>query len=148
MLKRFEAKLYVEAEQVTFNGNELGSGIITIEVSGGRLKLDPARIKIPGGGFMVALDYFPTEQDISLALEAAIEKFDISIPIRKKKPESDMGGFVTLDAAIRSTAPDMKSLMVNADGHIDFALVPENFSAGIIDLWAVNLISAIFTKVS
>ena len=67
---------------------------------------------------------------------------------RRVKPESDMGGSITLDAALHSSAPDAKSIMEHTNGHFDFVMVPKNFSAGIVDLWAVNLLSAIMTEVT
>jgi uncharacterized protein involved in outer membrane biogenesis len=58
-----------------------------------------------------------------------------------------MGGVMSLDIVVESTAPEMAAIMANANGHFDFALLPENFSAEVFDLWAVNLISAIATEV-
>ena len=54
---------------------------------------------------------------------------------------------MSLDVVVESTAPEMKDVMVYANGHFDFALLPENFSAEVFDMWAVNLISAIATEV-
>jgi len=148
ILRRFDAKLHVEAQKVTLGTDNLGSGIAKLQLKEGRLKVEPVALNIPSGGFELGLDYYPSENDVSLAVKAAIEKFDLGIPIGRMKPDSDMGGIVTLDVEIQSTAPKIKGIMSNADGHISFALIPKNFSAGIIDLWAVNLLSAIFTEVS
>ena len=37
--------------------------------------------------------------------------------------------------------------MKGGRGHFDFALLPEQFDAGIFDLWAVNLLSALSKQV-
>jgi uncharacterized protein involved in outer membrane biogenesis len=58
-----------------------------------------------------------------------------------------MYGVMSLDIAIESTAPDRGAIMETANGHFDFALFPGNFSAGVFDLWAVNLLNAVATEV-
>jgi hypothetical protein len=36
-----------------------------------------------------------------------------------------------------------ESLMHNASGQTDLALIPEHFEAGVIDLWSVNLVASV-----
>lgn len=148
ILGSLDADLLVEAKQVTSGEDNLGSGILKVSLKDGRLAAEPLRLYVPGGGVQVDFDYLPTTEDVTFNLKSNIDKFDIGIMTRRLKPESDMGGSFTLDAALHSTAPDQKSIMEHANGHFDFVLVPQNFSAGIIDLWAVNLLSAIMTEVS
>ena len=54
-----------------------------------------------------------------------------------------MGGLVNLDLDVQSTANTIPELLTNGNGYFDFSGNLENFGAGIIDLWAVNLVAAI-----
>jgi len=58
-----------------------------------------------------------------------------------------MGGLARLDVDLRSRGPSARALMTNASGHLDLAIFPSAFEAGIIDLWAVNLLPAILSAV-
>lgn len=57
-----------------------------------------------------------------------------------------MGGLVNLDIDLHSSAATFKELLENGNGYLDFSGNLENFSAGIIDLWAVNLVAAIVSN--
>jgi len=148
VLSSFNAELLVKAKKVTSGDDDLGSGEMKVTLKDGLLALAPLRIDVPGGIVQVGLDYLPTEENITLNLNADIDKFDIGVLVRRAKPDAKMGGMIYMNAALHSTAPDFSTAMENAEGHFDFGLVPQNFSAGIIDMWAVNLISSIMTEVS
>lgn len=148
VLSSFNADLLVNAQKVTSGEDNLGSGELKVSLKDSLLALKPLRVDVPGGGVQIEFDYLPTEEDITVNVNAIIEDFDIGVLVRRAKPEADMGGMLYMDAAFRSTAPDFSSVMEHAEGNFDFGLVPKNFSAGIIDLWAVNLISSIMTEVS
>jgi uncharacterized protein involved in outer membrane biogenesis len=72
-----------------------------------------------------------------------MHNFDIGILVRRSKPDSDMGGLVNLDIDVQSSAATIPELLANGNGYFDFSGELENFAAGIIDLWAVNLVAAI-----
>ena len=148
VLSAFNANLVVKAKEILSGTDKLGSTTLKMSVQDSLLSVDPLRVEIPGGGVQVSFDYLPSNEGVTFNLTTEIEEFDIGVLVRRSKPESDMGGVLFLDAALRSQAPNPASIMEYAEGHFDFGLVPENFSAGIIDLWAVNLISAIMTEVS
>lgn len=148
ILSSFDANLLVKAEQVLSGEDKLGMATLNISVQDSLLSVDPLEIEVPGGGVSVNMDYLPEDDGITVNLDAEIEDFDIGVLVRRSKPESDMGGLLFLDAALHSQSPDLSRVMEYAEGHFDFGLVPENFSAGIIDLWAVNLISSIMSEVS
>lgn len=146
VLSAFDADIKIEAQDVRSGEDRLGSALMQIDLKDTRLAVEPLRIDVPGGGIQAALDYTPSPTDVTLNVKANIEEFDLGIIARRAKPGTDMGGKLKLDAQFQSQAPDLASVMEHANGHFDFALVPENFSAGIIDLWAVNLLAAIMDK--
>jgi len=148
VLGNLDADVLVKAKKVTSGKDDLGSGVLKVSLHDGRLAVEPLRLDVSSGAVQVDFDYLPTNEDVNVNLKANIEKFDIAVMTRRIKPDSDMGGSITLDVALHSKAPDANSIMEYANGHFDFAMIPQNFSAGIIDLWAVNLLSAIMTEVS
>ncbi len=148
VLNKFNADIKIEARQVTSGKDKLGSALIYTKLEDGRLAIDPLHVNVPGGDIDIKFGYYPTPDNATINLKLNIDKFDFGIIARRAKPETDMGGLFSLKAELNSTAPDLKHMMENASGYFDFMLAPENFSAGIIDLWAVNLISAIINKTS
>ncbi len=146
VLNAFDADIKIEAQDVRSGEDKLGSALMQVGLKNTRLVVTPLSMSIPGGGIQVNMDYRPSATDVTLNIQAEIEEFDLGVVARRAKPGTDMGGKFKLDARLHSRAPDLASVMKHANGHFDFALVPENFSAGIIDLWAVNLLSAIMDK--
>ncbi len=57
-----------------------------------------------------------------------------------------MGGMVNLDVDLQSSAASFDQILANGNGYFDFSGQLTNLSAGIIDLWAVNLIAAIVSS--
>lgn len=146
VLSAFDADIRIEAQDVRSGKDKLGSALMQIGLKDTRLAVEPLSMKIPGGDILANMDYTLSPTDIAFNLKADIREFDLGVLARRLKPGTDMGGKFTLDAELHSQAPDLVSVMEYASGHFDFALVPENFSADIIDLWAVNLLSAIMEK--
>jgi uncharacterized protein involved in outer membrane biogenesis len=57
-----------------------------------------------------------------------------------------MGGCINLDVDLKSSANSVETLMPQSNGYLDFSGRLENFKAGVIDLWAVNLIAAVLSR--
>lgn len=57
-----------------------------------------------------------------------------------------MGGLVNLDAELTGTASTLAMLLERGSGHFDFSGQLENIKAGAVDLWAVNLLTAMLTS--
>ena len=57
-----------------------------------------------------------------------------------------MGGILNLDILLDATAPTLDQLLANGRGHFDLAFVPVNFDAGLIDMWAVNLLTSLASE--
>ena len=138
--------IHAEAKKVTAEKDDLGAGLLKLSLKDARLTIEPLRVDIPGGRVQVDMDYTLSPTQATLNMKADIAEFDLATLVRRVKPESEMGGLLTLDAELRASAASPEILMKSADGHVDFVLVPVNFSSGVIDLWAVNLLSAIMDK--
>jgi len=92
--------------------------------------------------------YEPTGKEVIAEAFANIEKFDFGILVRRAKADTKMKGLLSLDVNLTSRAPSLDLVMHNVNGHIDFGIWPEDFESGIIDLWAVNLLTAILPEVA
>ena len=75
-----------------------------------------------------------------------MKKFDFGILVRRTNPTAKMGGLINLDIDLKSNANSFEELMPHSNGHLDFSGRLENLEAGIIDLWAVNLIAAVLSR--
>lgn len=146
ILNALNANVHIEAKKVTAEKDDLGAGLLKLSLKDARLAVEPLRVDVPGGRAQLEMDYTLSPGQAALNMKADIAEFDLATMVRRTKPGSDMGGLFTLDAELRTAAANPESLMKSANGHIDFALVPVNFSSGVIDLWAVNLLSAIMDK--
>jgi uncharacterized protein involved in outer membrane biogenesis len=94
----------------------------------------------------MAFVFEPTETDAALEARANIEQLDFGILARRIKPESDMGGWLSLDIDLKSRAESLETIMHNANGIIDFAVVPENLEADLFELWAINLLTSVLPQ--
>ncbi len=148
VLSAIDGRLSVEAKQVLSGEDKLGSGRMAVALQDAHFTVRPLSLKVPGGAVRAGFGYRPTPSDVSVDLTANIQEFDIGVLTRRARSGTDMGGRITLDVALDSRALELESIMASAKGHIDFILVPENFSAGVIDLWVVNLLSAIMSGIT
>ena len=147
VLNAFDAKMDVQVAQVLSGKDNLGGGLLGIAIQDGRLSVEPLRLDVPGGSVKLGFGYHPTPTSAKVHLNAHIDRFDVGILVRRIDPDKKLGGRLSLDVELEGTAPDLKQLLANTSGHVDFAFWPENLASGIIDLWAVNLITVLSEKV-
>jgi uncharacterized protein involved in outer membrane biogenesis len=147
VMRFLNARLSLRVEEVLSGEDKLGSGTFKATLQDGRLVVDPLQLDLPGGSAIVTFAFEPTETDVALEVATRIEQFDYGILARRIKPQSNMNGWLSLDLELKSTAKSLDAIMENAGGYIDFAIVPEDFEAGIFELWAVNLLAAALTQV-
>jgi uncharacterized protein involved in outer membrane biogenesis len=146
MLAKFNVRIDMKANKVMSGKDELGSGALTATLKDGRFTADPVRLNIPGGSFFLAASLKPDIKAPEASVRMAIENFDFGVPVRRAKPESDMGGILNLDVDLKSSADSFDKLMANGNGYFDFSGRLQNLKAGIIDLWAVNVIAAVISR--
>lgn len=136
----------LKAKEVLSGQDWLGEGEINLKMRDSKLNIDPVRVNLPGGRFDASMSIHPTDELLDVRLNAMISQFDYGILARRKKPETEMSGVIDLDISLESKVTYLDELLANANGHIDFVLLPEHFEAGIIDLWATGLIVALLPK--
>jgi AsmA-like protein len=146
-LSRFNGNLSIEMKQVLSGKDTLGSGRLKSVVKDGHFSIAPLQLDLANGSAKLEFSFYPTAQETEIHLGIIVDKLDVGIMARRAKPESTMGGVLSLDIVLDSTPPELSDLMAYGRGHFDLAFVPVNFDAAIIDLWAVNLLSALASEV-
>lgn len=146
VLDNFDIALTLRSEKVLLGEEELGSGSLKATVRNGRIAIKPLKLNVPGGSVELSASLKPGTVKSDASVRAVMSNFDIGILARRSKPESKMGGMVNLDVDLQSSAASFDHILANGNGYFDFSGQLTNLSAGIIDLWAVNLIAAIVSS--
>ncbi|MGQ0578919.1 MAG: AsmA family protein, partial [Betaproteobacteria bacterium] len=147
MLRRQDAYLTVQVDQVLSGQDKLGSGRLEAKLENGRADIGPVELNVPGGSAKLSLGYEPTEQDVNASIHIEAIKFDYGILARRIKPDTDLRGTFSLNVDVTSRARYLADILRNGSGRIDFAVWPQNMQSGIIDLWAVNVLVALVPAV-
>lgn len=143
ILAKFDVQINVKVDKVLSGKDKLGSGTLTATLKEGRFSINPVKLNIPGGSFSLAASLKPDVKAPQASIRMVMKKFDFGVLVRRTNPKAEMGGLINLDVDLKSSAGSFDKLMANANGYVDFSGRLENLKAGIIDLWAVNLLAAI-----
>lgn len=147
VMSSLDAKLVVEVAKVASGKDWLGRGRLSAQLEKGRFRLDAFDIKVPGGSIKTKASLTPRRRSVSGSVSVMIDRFDYGVLVRRAAPETDMRGLFAMEVELKSTAPSAMQLLENASGRFDFAVFPEKLEAGVIDLWAVNLLAAVLPAV-
>lgn len=145
-LARANTHIQIRLNKVMSGKDTLGEGRLEVSLKDGRFTIDPLELRFADGEARTEFSFYPTAQDAEIHLAITVDRLDLGIPARRIKPETKMGGILNLDILLDATAPTLDQLMANGRGHFDLAFVPENFDAGLIDMWAVNLLSSLASE--
>jgi uncharacterized protein involved in outer membrane biogenesis len=147
MLRRQDAYLTVNVDQVLAGRDKLGSGKLVAKLENGRADIGPVELNVPGGSAKLSLGYEPTDQDVKVDTRIEVNKFDYGILARRIKPDSDLRGTFSLDVDVNSRARYLSDILRHGSGLIDFAVWPQNMQSGTFDMWAVNVLVALIPVV-
>ncbi len=145
-LAELNASFSITADNVLSGEDQLGNGKIVVVLEDGRISLDPLELNIPGGSLLMSMSIKPGRESAEAAFQVQVQNFDFGVMARRADPETNMGGIINLDVALKSSANDFSDLLAQGNGYFDFSAKPENLQAGIMDLWALNVISAIVSN--
>ena len=143
VLGSLNVRMNVKAQKVMSGNDELGSGVLTAALKDGSFIIDRLKLNIPGGSFSLSATLKPDLRAPQASVRAVMDNFDFGVLVRRVNPKADMGGAINLDVDLKSSANSFDELMANGNGYFDFSGRLENLKAGIIDLWAVNVIAAV-----
>jgi len=147
VMRSLDASLNVTVEEVLSGKDELGSGTLETTLADGRFEVAPLILNIPGGSAEVFLAYEPTETAVLAEARAKVEQLDYGVLARRIDPESEVGGYISVDINLSSQADHLERVMARANGQLDFAIWPKDLNADLFDLWAVNLVTAVLPSV-
>lgn len=146
ILARYDAALSIEVDEVRSGDDVLGRGRLEAGLDGGRLSLGPVQLDVPGGSVMLSTSLKPGAAQSEATLRVLIDRFDFGIFTRRKNPDAKLGGTLSVDLDLRATASRIEDILAGGNGYIHISGNPENLEAGIIDLWAVNLVASIVSE--
>ena len=147
VLKRQNAKVTVNVEQVVSGRDKLGGGQLEAGLDDGHIVIGPATINTAGGSATFRLGYKPRDASVGASLRVGIQHFDYGILARRIDPNSEMRGLLNLDLDVKAHAPSISELLRHGTGHIDFEVWPENMKAGLLDFWALNVLAALLPAI-
>jgi hypothetical protein len=154
MMRSLDATLDVRVDRVASGEDWLGAGKLEASLQNGRLTLAPLQLDVPGGGLVVESELEVTPGGVTAAFRLNMRRFDYGVLARRAKPDTDMAGLLAMVVDLRASAPSSRELLSarellqRANGRFDIAVFPERLEAGIIDLWAVNLVAAALPAVA
>ncbi|MBW1749673.1 MAG: AsmA family protein [Deltaproteobacteria bacterium] len=137
-----EGALEVDVKEVLSGTDKLGSGHLTARLADGLYSLDSLRLDLPGGAVQIQGGIRPDTTRTEAHLSMQIEHLDYGILVRRAKPDSDLKGELNVSLDVKSEADDPLQLKEHLNGTLRFGVIPEEFKSGVIDLWAVNIITA------
>jgi uncharacterized protein involved in outer membrane biogenesis len=142
-LRRQNAYLTVRVDQVISGQDMLGNGRLEAQLENGRANIGPVIVNTPGGSASLRMGYQPGEKDVAVTLRAEVKRLDYGILARRIDKNSEMSGIFSLDVDVSARAQYLSEILRYGNGHIDFAIWPKNIKSGLLDVWAVNVLSAL-----
>jgi hypothetical protein len=110
-MRSLDADFKLKVEEVLSGKDNLGSGTLEAGLDKGRFFVNPLLLKIPGGSVKIAFAFEPTAADVALEASTKIEQLDYGVLARRIKPESKMGGWLSLDVDLKSRANSIDTIM-------------------------------------
>ncbi len=147
-LKKIDASLAVRVDRVMSGKDMLGNGEIRGRLHDGRADIGPVKVEMPGGSAVWSLGYEPSERDVSARLKIDVDNFDYGVLGRRIKPDTDIDGRFSLHADVTSRASRLSQILRHGNGKIEFAVWPKNLQAGVFDMWAVNVLTALLPTIN
>ena len=143
VIESYNASLSINIAEVFSGEDFLGRGLLKIEQRDGRFSIDPLQVQFSDGNAQIHFSMEPVGEERLYNLKISIDKLDYGFIGRWVDDNSDLEGHFSLRLSLQSKSPNFRGIMANGSGTINLLLQPEQQQAGIIDLWAVNLLSSL-----
>jgi uncharacterized protein involved in outer membrane biogenesis len=132
----------IDIREVLSGLDHLGDGHLYASMDGGRIRLDDLQLNIPGGGLSTKGELVPREDGLSMALSMEMLNMDYGVLLRRFNLRSRAGGILNLALDLQAEAPTPRELARNLNGYMRIGVIPDGMRAGIVDLWAVNILTS------
>ena len=147
-LDSLDGEFRLEVGRVLSGPDELGRGLVMVRLKDRRFSVEPLEVELPGGIFRLEFSCEDRKPDLAARLKLKVRNFQYGFYLRRMDPKSKAGGVISLETDLTSVTPGLGRLMEHAHGRLAFGLWPKDLDAGLIDLWAANLITALFDRFS
>lgn len=147
VLRRQDAYLLVKVDEVLSGPDKLGSGRLEAKLENGRADIGPMEVNVPGGSAKLWLGYEPTETEVKVNTKLRIERFDYGILARRFLPKDDYKGLLTVRMDVDSRTEALSDILKAGNGSLEFTVWPDRMPSGLVDLWAVNVFTALLPAV-
>jgi len=147
VLRRQNVYLTVSADQVAAGKDMLGSGNLEAKLEKGHAVIGPVVVNMPGGSATLRLGYKPGDESVGASLRILVNHFDYGVLARRIDRKTKMRGILSLDVDVSAHAEYISELLRHGKGHIDFAVWPQNLESGVLDIWAVNVLTALLPAI-
>ena len=145
-LARLDGRVSVSVDEVLSGEDKLGKAELVMALQDGRLDIDPLRLQLPKSTLQMAASLKPGARASDASLRLVIDNFDFGVLSRLSDPASKAGGTVSVDIDVSASAGRAEDILSGANGHLDVIAELENVKSGLVDLWAVNLLSAVVSS--
>jgi uncharacterized protein involved in outer membrane biogenesis len=145
-LRRLNADLAIRVDEVLSGPDRFGSGELAVTLQDGRLSIDPLKLQVNEQSLFLQVSVKPDRQLSDASLRVLVENANLGALIRLSRPDSDVGGVLNVDIDVQTSVTQFNNLLARANGYLDISGVPENLESGVVDLWAVNLLSSVVSS--
>jgi hypothetical protein len=145
-LQRANARLTLKVVEVLSGEDRLGSADLEVTLEDGRINIDPLYLQLPKSSLRMVASLKPDRQASDAALRLVIDDFDFGVLTRLSDPASKARGTIDVDIDVIASAGHTGDILAGANGYLDVSAELENVKSGVVDLWAVNLLSAVVSS--
>ena len=142
---RNEVQITANVDELHSSGKLFGQMELELNLVGNDLRIEPLTIALPGGKVDVSYHGGGLGAEGIYELDVDVERLEYGGLLRLLDPESKAEGEMFLDIDLVSYAPQADQVVHNLAGHVDMAVFPVDARAGLLDLWASNLVFALLS---
>ncbi|MEM8955752.1 MAG: AsmA family protein [Verrucomicrobiota bacterium] len=148
VLSLLNANITLDVGEVISGPDHLGKANAILTLKDARVDLNPLTLAIPGGKVDSSLVFQPKADDtLDWNLKIDAQRADYSVLLRRIDPDTKIAGIINIDLDLAANGVPFGAPQLNvATGRLDFSVCPESLDAGILDLWATNIVLALIPK--
>jgi len=146
-IDQWDIDVTVESRNNFSGKDRLGDGKIVLSARADSFD-QSIQLNTPGGRIDSDIGLQMVDEGIRGHLKLDMDKFDFGILLRRIDPETKSGGLLSTRIDLSLAGKNFSDRFDRARGVMDFAIWPQNISAGDIDIWAYNVLQAVSSSVS
>jgi len=146
-IDQWDIDVTVESRNNFSGKDRLGDGKIVLSARADSFD-QSIQLNTPGGRIDSDIGLQMVDEGIRGHLKLDMDKFDFGILLRRIDPETKSGGLLSTRIDLHLAGKNFSDRFDRARGVMDFAIWPQNISAGDIDIWAYNVLQAVSSSVS